>query len=57
MKIIDQGEFRRRSAEELVARHRRGPRVDHVRLRAEADEFFGTQDRASDDDPGERYRA
>ncbi|MGH3751636.1 MAG: hypothetical protein ACRDRP_02895 [Pseudonocardiaceae bacterium] len=31
---------RRLSGEELVARHRRLPRVDHVRMRAEADEFF-----------------
>ncbi|MEU5093979.1 PhdYeFM domain-containing protein [Streptomyces sp. NPDC020996] len=29
------------SAEELVAKHRRLPRVDGARMRAEADEFFG----------------
>ncbi len=47
---------RRLSAEELVVRHRRLPRVDHARMRAEADEFSGTQDRAGDDDPWERRR-
>jgi len=36
---------RRLSADELVAKHRRLPRVDCVQMRAEADEFFG---------PGER---
>ncbi|HEU0128710.1 MAG TPA: type II toxin-antitoxin system prevent-host-death family antitoxin [Pseudonocardiaceae bacterium] len=45
---------RRCSAEELVARHRRLPRVDHARMRAEADEFFDTQDRVGDDDAGQR---
>jgi prevent-host-death family protein len=48
---------RRLSAEELVARHRRLPRVDHGRMRADADEFFGTQDRAGDHDPWQRSRA
>lgn len=47
---------RRLSAEELVARHRRLPRVDHVRMRTEADEFFGTPDHAGDGDPWERRR-
>jgi prevent-host-death family protein len=47
---------RRLSAEELVTRHRRLPRVDHTRMRTEADEFFGTQDRIDEDDPGERRR-
>lgn len=47
---------RRLSAAELVARHRRLPRVDHARMRTEADAFFGTQDRAGDDDPWERGR-
>lgn len=47
---------RRLSAEQLVARHRRLLRVDHARMRTEADEFFGTQDRAGDDDPWERRR-
>jgi prevent-host-death family protein len=46
---------RRLSAEELVARHRRLPRVDHAQMRAEADEFFGDEERA-DDDPWERRR-
>jgi len=48
---------RRLSAEELVARHRRLARVDHARMRAEADEFFGTHDRVGDDDPWEQRRA
>ena len=47
---------RRLSAEELVARHRRLPPVDHARMRAETDEYFGTQDRAGGDDPWERRR-
>jgi len=41
---------RRLTAEELVEHHRRLPRVDHVRMRQEADEFFGTEDRVVDDD-------
>lgn len=40
---------RRLSAEELVARHRKLPRVDHTRMRTEADEFFGTEDRVGDE--------
>jgi prevent-host-death family protein len=47
---------RRLSAEELVTRHRRLPRVDAARMRQEADEFFGTADRVGDDDPWERSR-
>lgn len=47
---------RRLSAEELVARHRKLPRVDYSEMRDEADEFFGTEDRA-DDDPWGRHRA
>lgn len=46
----------RLTAEELVARHRRLPRVDHARMRQEATEFFGTEDRVGDDDPWERDR-
>ena len=45
----------RLSAEELVARHRKLPRVDHDQLRREADELFGTEDRVGDD-PWERSR-
>jgi prevent-host-death family protein len=45
---------RRLSAEELVERHRKLPRVDYQRMRQEADEFFGTEDRIGDDDPWER---
>nr|WP_202451251.1 PhdYeFM domain-containing protein [Streptomyces sp. SID4948] len=44
------------SAEELVARHRRLPRVDYTHMRQEADDFFGTDDRIGDDDPWERDR-
>jgi len=39
---------RRLTANELVERHRRLPRVDYVAMRQEADEFFGTQDRVGD---------
>jgi hypothetical protein len=42
------------SAQELVTRHRRLPRVDAALMRQEADEFFGTDDRVGDDDPWER---
>ncbi|GGL09649.1 hypothetical protein Sme01_00670 [Sphaerisporangium melleum] len=38
------------TAEELVARHRGLPRVDHERMRQEADELFGDEERLSDDD-------
>lgn len=47
---------RRLTAEELVERHRKLPRVDHVRMRQEADEFFGTEERLGDDDIWERPR-
>ena len=47
---------RRLTAEELVERHRKLPRVDHARMRMEADEFFGTEDRLGDDDAWERGR-
>jgi prevent-host-death family protein len=47
---------RRLGAEELVARHRRLPRVDYARMRQEADEFFGAEERIGDDDPWERSR-
>lgn len=47
---------RRLTAEELVERHRRLPRVDHGRMRREADEVFGGEDRVGDDDPWERGR-
>lgn len=40
---------RRLTADELVERHRRLPRVDHGRMRDEADEFFGTEDRVGGD--------
>jgi prevent-host-death family protein len=49
---------RRLSAEELVARHRRLPRIDYSRMRREADELFDTEDRVGDDPlgPWERDR-
>ncbi|MGH3861042.1 type II toxin-antitoxin system Phd/YefM family antitoxin [Actinokineospora sp.] len=47
---------RRLSAEELVERHRRLPRVDHARMRDEADAFFGSEDRVGEDDPWDRPR-
>ena len=39
---------RRLTTEELAERHRRLPRVDAARLRQDADEFFGTEDRVGD---------
>ena len=45
---------RRLTAEELVARHRDLPRVDHDTMRAEADEFFGSEDRVDDADSARR---
>ena len=45
---------RRLTAAELVARHRRLPRVDAARLRREADEIFGGEDRVGENDPWER---
>jgi len=47
---------RRLTAEELVARHRKLPRVDYARMRREADDFFGTEDRLGDDDAWESRR-
>ncbi|MGW7686884.1 type II toxin-antitoxin system Phd/YefM family antitoxin [Kribbella sp. NPDC054772] len=44
----------RPTAAELVARHRRLPRVDAAQLRADSDEFFGTEDRVGADDPWDR---
>lgn len=46
---------RRLSAEELVERHRKLPRVDHALMRQEADDLFG-EDRLDDDDPGTHPR-
>jgi prevent-host-death family protein len=40
---------RRLTADELVERHRRLPHVDHDRMREEADEYFGSEDRVDDD--------
>ena len=47
---------RRLTAEELVHRHRKLPRVDHASMRKEADEFFGSEDRVGDIDSWERSR-
>ncbi|WP_433267177.1 type II toxin-antitoxin system Phd/YefM family antitoxin [Actinosynnema sp. CS-041913] len=47
---------RRLTAEELVERHRKLPRVDHAELRREADAFFGTEDRIGGVDRSERDR-
>jgi prevent-host-death family protein len=44
---------RRPSAEELVERHRKLPRVDYARMRQEADELLG-EGRIGDDNPWER---
>ncbi|MBB4687475.1 type II toxin-antitoxin system Phd/YefM family antitoxin [Amycolatopsis jiangsuensis] len=46
---------RRLSAEELVARHRRLPRVDPGELRRESLELFGAE-HAGEDDPWTRER-
>jgi hypothetical protein len=54
--VIPMNRLARLSAEELVAKHRRLPRVDHHQLRREADELFGAEERVGDDDPWERSR-
>jgi prevent-host-death family protein len=46
---------RRLTADELVERHRMLPRVDYDRMRREADELFGTEDRV-DGEPAEPRR-
>ncbi len=46
----------RLSAEELVARHRRLARVDYTRIRQDADDLFGGEDRVGNEDPWERNR-
>jgi antitoxin (DNA-binding transcriptional repressor) of toxin-antitoxin stability system len=45
---------RRLTAVELVERHRRLPRTDHARMRRDADEFFGGEDRVGDAGSWER---
>jgi antitoxin (DNA-binding transcriptional repressor) of toxin-antitoxin stability system len=41
--------------EELQRKWRNAPRADHARMQAEADEFYGNEDRIGDDDnPWER---
>jgi prevent-host-death family protein len=42
--------IRHLGAEELVARHRRLPRVDPAEMQRDADEFFGDEDRIGDHD-------
>ncbi|MDQ0986211.1 type II toxin-antitoxin system Phd/YefM family antitoxin [Streptomyces sp. V2I9] len=49
------GRKRRLGAEELVARHRRLPRVDGALLRRDADAFSGAEDRVGDDGVRERH--
>ena len=46
---------RRLTAQELVDKHRKLPRVEYAELRQEADETFGETERI--DDPWERRRA
>ncbi|WP_338771244.1 type II toxin-antitoxin system prevent-host-death family antitoxin [Nocardia vulneris] len=41
---------RRLTAEELVEKHRKLPRLNYAEIRKETDEFFGTEDRIGDDD-------
>jgi prevent-host-death family protein len=48
------GRRRRLSAEELVTRHRGLPSVGYQRMRQEADEYFGTKDRADGSDTWDR---
>jgi antitoxin (DNA-binding transcriptional repressor) of toxin-antitoxin stability system len=40
--------------EELQRKWRNAPAIDYARMRAEADEFFASEDRVGDDDPWER---
>ncbi|MEV7925095.1 MULTISPECIES: type II toxin-antitoxin system Phd/YefM family antitoxin [unclassified Kitasatospora] len=49
---------RRLTAEELVARHVKLPRVDYQQMRKEAEEYFGPEELVGDDgdDPFERRR-
>jgi prevent-host-death family protein len=47
---------RRLSARELIERHRRLIAVDYEQMRAEADEFFGGEDRIGDDEVERRQR-
>ncbi|WP_433006514.1 type II toxin-antitoxin system Phd/YefM family antitoxin [Kribbella sp. CA-294648] len=46
------GRRKRPTAEELIAQHRRLPRMDYAQLRQDADEFFGDEDRIGDDSTG-----
>jgi prevent-host-death family protein len=46
------GRRKRPTAEELIAQHRRLPRMDYAQLRQDADEFFGDEDRIGDDSAG-----
>ncbi|MET8848454.1 PhdYeFM domain-containing protein [Amycolatopsis sp. NPDC004625] len=41
---------KRFTAEELVERHQRLPRVSAAAVRREADEYFGSEDRLGDED-------
>lgn len=44
------------TAEELIERHKKLPRVDYEEMRREADEIFGEERVGDDDDPWERSR-
>jgi antitoxin (DNA-binding transcriptional repressor) of toxin-antitoxin stability system len=47
---------RRLTAEELVAKHRRLPRVDASEMRKDIDEFFGDDRLSDNDNPWDRPR-
>ncbi|MER6667474.1 type II toxin-antitoxin system prevent-host-death family antitoxin [Amycolatopsis japonica] len=47
---------RRLTAEELVQKHRRLPKVAAAQMRQQADEFFGTEDRVDSGDVWEGGR-
>ncbi|WP_218133928.1 hypothetical protein [Lentzea fradiae] len=46
-----------RNGVEIAERHKDLTPVDYVRMRQEADEFFGDEDRVGDSDPWERGRS
>ena len=47
---------RRLTAEELVERHKRLPRVDAAEMRKDIEEFFGDDRLTDDDNPWDRPR-
>lgn len=44
------------NTDEVIAMVKDLPPVDYAQMRAEADEFFGNEDRLRDDDPWDRSR-